>query len=62
MPKKLDLTGEKYGNLTVIVRNSMESFMKPAQKMMKFADGTFFRKETGTASKDLVVDEEMAMI
>ena len=49
-------------NGVLIVRNSMESFMKPAQKMMKFADGTFFRKETGTASKDLVVDEEMAMI
>ena len=49
-------------NGVLIVRNSMESFMKPAQKMMKFADGTSFRKETGTASKDLVVDEEMAMI
>lgn len=31
-------------NGVLIVRNSMESFMKPAQKMMKFADGTSFRK------------------
>ena len=49
-------------NGVLIVRNSMESFMKPAQKMMKFADGTSFRKGTGTASKNLVVDKEMAMI